>query len=131
MDYNITPVTHNCTNSTINKSVTQINTPAHHANVKLDNSANQAQENARYDTISETEVEPMHGGKKIKNNIYKIFYKKKAFSIQTDSEKKALRYFIKNINLTQDELIQVLSKKENNMYILRNTKKTKYIKINV
>ena len=44
MDYNITPVTHNCTNSTINKSVTQINTPAHHANVKLDNSANQAQE---------------------------------------------------------------------------------------
>lgn len=131
MDYNITPITHNCTNAAINKPETQINTPAHSANLKLDNSANQAQENSRYDTISETDVESMYGGKKIINNMYKIFYKKKTFSIQIDSEKKALRNFIKNINLTQDELIQVQSNKENNMYILRNTKKIKYIKVNI
>jgi hypothetical protein len=142
--YDFSPITHTTPVIPNNKIVSDPGTLTHKSHTKIDNLNHQAQENSRYDTISETSVQPMYGGH---INIYNVLYKKKDYIIHAGSIEKSIQIFLKNKNITQDEIIEIYeeqniknkknnknnknNKKIKNTYLLRNmkNKKIKVIKI--
>ena len=116
-NYDFSPITHNTPVSPSNKIVSNPGTGAHLSNKKIENLNHQAQENSRYDTISETSVQPMYGGN---INIYNLIYKKKGYTIHAGSIEKSIQIFLKNKNITQDEMIEIYEEKKS-----KNTKKIK------
>ena len=145
--YDFSPITHTTPIIPNNKVVSDPGTLTHTSHTKIDNLNHQAQENSRYDTISETSVQPMYGGN---INIYNVLYKKKDYIIHAGSIEKSIQIFLKNKNITQDEIIEIYEEQNNknnknnkkfknikniknikNTYLLRNmkNKKIKVIKI--
>ena len=134
-NYDFSPITHTTPVIPNSKIVSNPGTISHLSHKKIDNLNHQAQENSRYDTISETSVQPMYGGN---INVYNLLYKKKGYTIHAGSIEKSIQIFLKNKNITQDEIIEIFeekkvknSKNTKNTYLLRNmnNKKIKVIKI--
>jgi hypothetical protein len=137
-NYDFSPITHNTPVIPNNKIVSDPGTLSNTSHKKIDNLNNQVHENSRYDTISETSVHPMYGGN---INIYNFLYKKKGYTIHAGSIEKSIQIFLKNKNITQDEIIEIYEEQNNknnknnkkikNTYLLRNmkNKKIKVIKI--
>ena len=122
-NYDFSPITHNTPVIPNNKIVSDPGTLSHTSHAKIDNLNHQAQENSRYDTISETSVQPMHGGN---INIYNLLYKKKGYVIHAGSIEKSIQIFLKNKNITQDEIIEIYEEQN-----IKNTKNTKNTKNNI
>jgi hypothetical protein len=119
-NYDFNPITHNTPVVPNNKIVSNPGTISHTSQSKIDNLNHQAQENSRYDTISETSVQPMHGGH---INIYNLLYKKKGYVIHAGSIEKSIQIFLKNKNIRQDEIIEIYEEK--NVKNIKNTKNNK------
>jgi len=121
--FDFSPITHTTSIIPNNKVVSDPGTLTHTSHAKIDNLNHQAQENSRYDTISETSVQPMYGGH---INIYNLLYKKKGYVIHAGSIEKSIQIFLKNKNITQDEIIEIYEEK--NVKNVKNVKNTKNIK---
>ena len=121
-NYDFSPITHNTPVIPNNKIVSDPGTLSNTSHKKIDNLNNQVHENSRYDTISETSVHPMYGGN---INIYNFLYKKKGYTIHAGSIEKSIQIFLKNKNITQDEIIEIYE--EQNIKNNKNTKNNKKI----
>ena len=124
-NYDFSPITHITPVIPNSKIVSDSGTLSNTSNKKIDNLNHQAQENSRYDTISETSVQPMYGGH---INIYNVLYKKKDYIIHAGNIEKSIQIFLKNKNITQDEMIEIYEEKnvKNNKNV-KNTKNNKNI----
>lgn len=141
--YDVKPITSNCPVkiSADTKSINYTGSHEHKSNSYIDNTHYQARENARYDTIEETSVHPMFGGKYL-NKMYpapktfRISYKKKEYNVNAYNQQQAIDIFLKTRNITQDELLtihEILVKKKqknqkNNMFLIQNHKNIVNIK---
>ena len=144
--FNVKPITSNCPIkiNTDSKSINHSGSHEHKSNSHIDNTHYQARESARYDTIEETSVQPMYGGKYL-NKMYhvpksfRLSYKKKTYFVNAMNQQHAMEIFLKTRNITQDELITIqeisVQKKQNNqskmksnMFLIRNGKNIVNIK---
>ena len=122
-NYDFSPITHNTPVIPNNKIVSDPGTLSNTSHKKIDNLNNQVHENSRYDTISETSVHPMYGGN---INIYNFLYKKKGYTIHAGSIEKSIQIFLKNKNISHDEIIEIYE--EQNIKNNKNNKNNKKIK---
>ena len=121
-NYDFSPITRITPVIPNSKIVSNPGTLTHTSHTKIDNLNHQAQENSRYDTISETSVQPMYGGN---INVYNLLYKKKGYTIHAGSIEKSIQIFLKNKNIIHDEMIQIYEEQN-----IKNTKNTKNNKNN-
>lgn len=149
-NFDVKPITSNCPVkvNTDTKSINHTGTHEHKSNSHIDNTHYQARESARYDTIEETSVQPMYGGKYL-NKMYigqktfMVSYKKKEYTVNAQTQQQAMDFFLKTRNITQDELLtiqeisgQKKQKNQNkmkiqnkrNMFLIRNGKNSVNIK---
>lgn len=121
-NYDFSPITRITPVIPNSKIVSDPGTLSNTSNTKIDNLNHQAKENSRYDTISETNVQPMYGGH---INIYNVLYKKTSYIIHAGSIEKSIQIFLKNKNIIHDEMIQIYEEQN-----IKNTKNTKNNKNN-
>jgi len=133
--FDVKPITSNCPvkiNSDT-KSINHTGSHEHKSNSHIDNTHYQARESARYDTIEETSVQPMYGGKYL-NKMYigpktfMVSYKKKEYTVNAQNQQKAMEFFLKTRNITQDELLTIqeisVQKKQKNQSKMKNQNKS-------
>jgi hypothetical protein len=116
-NYDVKPVTSNCSNTSNNvviKSVEGSPTGDTLGSVSQQNS--QLNENSRYDTINETTITPLTGGKK--NKKYNINFINKNYIVYEKDELNAIKNIINNKKYKKEHILSI----NKSLYIIKNTK---------
>jgi len=132
-DYDIVPINNSCTN-TINSSVI-VSSPGSqtsNTNQNISNINTQHEVNSQYDNVDNINVQPLYsGGKKLKNSlVFNIKFRNKIINIESSSEKKAIRIFLKNKNYKKDHILEIIYKNKNSIYLIKGNNNNKINKIN-
>jgi hypothetical protein len=142
--FDVKPITSNCPIKTTSntKIINHSGSNEHTTHSNIDNTHYQARESARYDTVEETTVHPMFGGKYL-NKMYpapksfRVSYKKKEYNIHAWNQQQAMEIFLNTRNITQDELLtiqeisvqkKIKNQHKSNMFLIRNRKNNVNIK---
>jgi hypothetical protein len=132
-DYDIVPINNSCTN-TINSSVI-VSSPGSqtsNTNQNISNINTQHEVNSQYDNVDNINVQHLYsGGKKLKNSlVFNIKFRNKIINIESSSEKKAIRIFLKNKNYKKDHILEIIYKNKNSIYLIKGNNNNKINKIN-
>jgi hypothetical protein len=129
-NYDIEPVNSSC-NNIINDTVI-INSPGstlNNSDKDIISGTNQHDADAQYDNVDNISVKPLYGG--IKTNIlFTIKFRNKIININSDSEYNAIKLFLNNKIYKKDNLLEISYKNKFSLYIIKNSYKNKFIKMN-
>lgn len=143
-NYDVVPANQSCGNIS-HTSIIQptLGTPTNNASKNIDYVNNQHQASSQYDTISNTQLQPLQGGS-IKKFI--ILFKNNNYSIYDTNEIMAIKKIINNKIFKKDHLLEIVEeddtyitnnynikdlfkKSKKSLYIIRGFNKNKFVKI--
>lgn len=120
-NYDVKPVTSNCTNTPNNVVIKPVEgSPTGNTLGSVSQQNAQLNENSRYDTINETTITPLSGGKKNKkyNIKYNIKFINKNYIVYEKDELKAIKNIINNKKYKKEHVLSI----NKSLYIIKNTK---------
>jgi len=116
-NYNINPVTSNCSNTPNNVVIKPVEgSPTSNTLGDVSHQNDQLNENGRYDTINEKSVTTQTGGKK--NKKYNINFINKNYIVYEKDEIHAIKNIINNKKYKKEHVLSI----NKSLYIIKNTK---------
>lgn len=132
-NYDIVPVNNSC-NNVINNNVIVPSPGSDNAksNQQIESVNNQTDANAQFDNVDNITVKPLYGGflKNIKNILFTIKFRNKIVNIESVNEESAVKKFLDNKIFKKDHLLEIIYKNKNSLYVIKNSYKNKFKKIN-
>jgi hypothetical protein len=133
-NYDIVPVNNLCDNVIHhNVTVSSPGSDTSYSNQNVTNVSNQYDANGQYDNVDDITVKPLYGGilKNVKANIlFTIKFRNKIVNIESLNEESAIKKFLDNKIYKKDHLLEIIYKNKSSLYIVKNSYKNKFKKIN-
>ena len=113
--------------------------PTAYSNQNITGVSNQHDASGQYDNVDNIVVKPLYGGilnknnnkKNLKNNIlFTIKFRNKSINIESIDEEGAIKIFLDNKIYKKDHLLEIYHNNKCSIYIVKNSYKNKFKKIN-